>query len=52
MGTNLGISYKSKSLSTSENWQFNPSIFAPPFDSPPFHALGKAKYAHLIATTL
>ncbi len=35
-----------------ENWCFNLSLSVPPFNSPPFHALGKAKYAHLLATTL
>jgi hypothetical protein len=40
-GTCLGISYKSKSLSTCENWCFNLPLFAPPSNSPPFRALGK-----------
>ncbi len=34
------------------NWRFNFWLFAPPFDSPPFHTLGKAENAFLLATTL
>jgi hypothetical protein len=52
MGTNLRFFYKSKAPSTRENWHFNLSLFAPASDSTPFHALGKAKNALLLATTL
>jgi hypothetical protein len=42
--TNLVISYKSKSLSTCENWSFNHSLSTLlHFNSTPSHALGKPK---------
>ncbi len=51
MGTYLKISYKSKSLSTCENWCFNPPLSTPPSNSSPFDALEKAENAvHLIIT--
>jgi len=50
MGASLGISYKSKSSSTCENWCFNSSLSTPPSNSTPFHALGKAENALLLAT--
>jgi hypothetical protein len=52
MGISLGISCKSKSPSTCENWCFNLAFFTLPFESPPFHALERAKNALLLATTL
>ncbi len=50
MGTDLGIYYKSKSPSTCENWCFNPPLFAPPSDSPPFCAFGRAENVLFLAT--
>jgi hypothetical protein len=52
METGLRIFCTSKSPSTCENWCFNPPFSTTPFDSPPFHALGKAKNALLLETTL
>ncbi len=53
MGINLSISCKfnSPSTSTCENWPFNFSFFASPFDSPSFYALEKAENALLLAIT-
>ncbi len=45
IGISLGISCKSKSPSTCENWWLNLPLFAPPFQSPPFPALERAKNA-------
>ncbi len=50
MEINLKLFYKSKSPSPYENWHFNPSLFAPSFNSTPFHTLGKAKNALLTIT--
>jgi len=35
-----------------ENWHFKPPLSTPLFDSPPFHAIGKAENAFLLATNL
>ncbi len=52
MGIGLNIFCKSKSLSTCENWHFNPSLSTSPFNSTQFHAFQKPKNVLLLATTL
>ncbi len=51
LGTSLGIFYKFISLSICENKCFNLPFSTPPYYSPSFCALGKAKSAFLWATT-